>query len=78
MSIYRVTTKYGYAEFRTYQAANTFAERYGSAVEGINTDGALRLPPTDYEACGECGYDHGYEPREASAWHLSEDCEDPQ
>lgn len=23
----------------------------------------------DYEACGECGYDHAYEQEEAHAWH---------
>ena len=25
--------------------------------------------PSDYEPCGECGYDHGYEPVEAYAEH---------
>jgi hypothetical protein len=25
--------------------------------------------PRDYETCGECGFDHGYEPAEASDWH---------
>lgn len=26
--------------------------------------------PTDYEACGECGYDHAYEYAEAHAFHT--------
>jgi hypothetical protein len=25
--------------------------------------------PFDYEQCGYCGYDHGYEPKEAMRWH---------
>jgi site-specific DNA-methyltransferase (adenine-specific) len=27
--------------------------------------------PTDYEACGECGFDHGYEPEEAVQAHMT-------
>lgn len=30
--------------------------------------------PKDYEACGECGYDHEYECEEAHAWHLAHPC----
>lgn len=29
--------------------------------------------PTDYEPCGECGYDHSYEPQEAYDWHKKSD-----
>ena len=25
--------------------------------------------PSDYEPCGECGYDHAYEPEQAFAHH---------
>ena len=25
--------------------------------------------PSDYEACGDCGFDHGYEYEQAAAWH---------
>jgi hypothetical protein len=25
--------------------------------------------PIDYEPCGDCGFDHGYEQGEAAAWH---------
>lgn len=25
--------------------------------------------PSDYEECGECGYDHSYEQEEAAEWH---------
>ncbi len=28
----------------------------------------------DYEACGDCGYDHEYEPEEAAQWHLAHPC----
>lgn len=31
--------------------------------------------PTDYEACGSCGYDHDYEYEEASKWHTENDKE---
>ncbi len=26
--------------------------------------------PSDYESCGECGFDHEYEPTEANRWHA--------
>lgn len=29
--------------------------------------------PTDYEVCGECGYDHGYDYEEAYKWHKAEE-----
>lgn len=29
------------------------------------------LGPDDYEACGDCGFDHAYEPSEARAWHVA-------
>lgn len=29
--------------------------------------------PSDYEPCGECGYDHGYEYEEAHKWHSAND-----
>ena len=25
----------------------------------------------DFESCGECGYDHSYEPEEAHKWHIN-------
>jgi hypothetical protein len=28
---------------------------------------------SDYETCGECGYDHAYEPEEANRWHQEFD-----
>jgi len=27
--------------------------------------------PEDYSTCGDCGYDHSYEPIESSKWHLA-------
>lgn len=27
-------------------------------------------PPEDYEECGDCGFDHSYEPEEARRFHL--------
>jgi site-specific DNA-methyltransferase (adenine-specific) len=29
----------------------------------------LAQVPTDYEACGDCGFDHDYESAEAARWH---------
>lgn len=26
--------------------------------------------PADYETCGQCGFDHSYEYREAHEWHM--------
>jgi hypothetical protein len=28
----------------------------------------------DYEACGDCGFDHSYEYAEAKQWHLEHPC----
>lgn len=28
--------------------------------------------PADYEACGECGFDHGYEQTSAARWHAKD------
>jgi len=28
----------------------------------------------DYEPCGDCGYDHEYEPEEAYEWHKNNPC----
>ncbi len=30
--------------------------------------------PSDYEPCGECGWDHEYEPAMAVAWHKENPC----
>ena len=27
--------------------------------------------PVDYESCGDCGFDHEYEPTDAHAWHSA-------
>ncbi len=27
--------------------------------------------PSDYETCGDCGFDHDYEPEVAAAWHTN-------
>lgn len=32
----------------------------------------IRLFPGDYEACGECGFDHRYEQAAATAYHRLE------
>lgn len=29
--------------------------------------------PDDYESCGECGFDHAYEPQQATRYHKKED-----
>lgn len=31
-----------------------------------------RLLPQDYQPCGECGFDHAYEPEEANASHQAQ------
>ena len=28
--------------------------------------------PSDYEPCGQCGFDHAYEMESATAWHVKE------
>lgn len=30
--------------------------------------------PSDYEACGECGFDHDYEYEQAHKWHTEHPC----
>jgi hypothetical protein len=30
--------------------------------------------PEDYDACGECEYDHRYQPNEAERWHQDNPC----
>jgi len=32
----------------------------------------LKRVPSDYEPCGECGFDHSYEQNEAANWHLTQ------
>lgn len=27
--------------------------------------------PEDYETCGDCGFDHDYEPAQAAVWHTA-------
>jgi len=53
---------------------------YGSFIDGpcglqcvacLKATGEL---PSDYEACGECGFDHAYEPAEAMQAHA-DDCD---
>lgn len=36
----------------------------------VGTD--LRDEPEDYEPCGECGFDHSYEPEDAAREHRKE------
>lgn len=44
---------------------------------GMMCDGCAKyidpkyIIPADYEACGECGFDHDYETNEAVSWHSS-------
>lgn len=44
-------------------ALNTVLEKAWSVLR-------TREVPWDYETCGECGFDHGYESREADAAHA--------
>lgn len=30
--------------------------------------------PLDYELCGDCGFDHEYEPQRAIKWHKAHPC----
>jgi len=30
---------------------------------------------SDYEPCGDCGYDHSYEQQEAYDWHSKKEAE---
>lgn len=34
----------------------------------------LESEDSDYEACGDCGFDHSYEYAEAKQWHLDHPC----
>lgn len=29
--------------------------------------------PRDFETCGDCGFDHAYEPEESARWHEEND-----
>jgi hypothetical protein len=70
------------AEFEAWTEANPgrnvvdcSAEPHIGRWNGLQTElltyTTLDLPakPADYEACGECGFDHAYEPSEALAAH---------
>lgn len=35
----------------------------------VDANDELAGLPDDYETCGQCGFDHSYEQREAEAWH---------
>jgi hypothetical protein len=46
--------------------------RHGQGPFWLSEDGLTCWEcqkPSDYEACGNCGWDHNYEPEEAHAWH---------
>lgn len=48
---------------------------YDNLVYGIGEDpysDTSQIVP-DYEPCGECGFDHSYEPKESSSWHEKND-----
>lgn len=54
-----------------------------SARENVSVEtdvcGSMSLPdelPSNYEECGECGYDHSYEPEESFRAHLYEENEE--
>lgn len=38
-------------------------------IRAMSTYGIRKELPTDYEACGTCGFDHEYEPEEARIAH---------
>lgn len=38
----------------------------------ITTDAVIDAD--DYETCGDCGFDHSYEPNEAAQWHKANPC----
>lgn len=40
-----------------------------AATPAYEGDPLVDYVPSDYEACGECGYDHEYEYTEAHRWH---------
>lgn len=40
-----------------------------SSLQGECPHCGTTLLPEDYEACGECGFDHDYEVQEAMGWH---------
>jgi hypothetical protein len=37
-------------------------------LKTFHSDGTTKTP-ADYEECGDCGFDHDYEPAQAAAWH---------
>jgi hypothetical protein len=43
-----------------------------TAAELLTGVKVARLP-SDYEACGDCGFDHDYEPSESTTWHKVQD-----
>lgn len=46
-------------------------------MKTIICDGKIIEVPNDYELCGDCGYDHEYEPKESQAWHRENDVAHP-
>lgn len=54
---------YSDMQHEALDALNTVLEKAWSVLR-------TREVPSDYEACGECGFDHGYESREADAAHA--------
>jgi len=71
------------AHFRKFEHLMRCAARIDRAdtiwqmrnICGLTQDGAEWIVgkplPSDYEACGDCGFDHSYEPAEAHEWHTT-------
>lgn len=52
------------------QVAQAFLESVRDVILGVEAPDDDALPP-DYEPCGECGFDHAYEPEESSEAHRA-------
>lgn len=54
--------------------ADSISESFGLSFIADEEDEGLpsekEWSPSDYEECGECGFDHGYEPLEAEMAHA--------
>lgn len=67
---WRLYGTYPLSEFRSMANAMIIAKKdiaYEKRPRGIT---AVNIPD-DYEPCGDCGFDHGYDYESAHAWHTA-------
>ena len=61
-----------YGEHWWFRETGNIYKRYVEALEDALNEKLSKKPslPADYEACGQCGFDHSYEQQEAHNWHT--------